>query len=68
MLGDIAGFGDAIKAVTKLTKIADRVINDAGLKEKFEQTGKISGAFSLEGYRIKFEVEKEIKEIQAVEE
>lgn len=67
-LADIAGFGDAIKAITRLTSIADRVINDAGLKEKFEQTGKITGAFSLEGYRIKFEVEKEIKEIQTVEE
>ena len=38
-----------------------------GLKP-LEDTGKITGAFSLEGYRIKFEVEREIKEIQAVEE
>lgn len=65
---DIAGLGDAIKAITKLTTITERVINDAGLKEKFQDTGKIAGAFSLEGYRIKFEVEKEIKEIEAVEE
>jgi len=67
-LADIAGFGDAIKAITRLTSIADRVVNDAGLREKFEQTGKITGAFSLEGYRVTFAVEKEIKEIQAVEE
>jgi hypothetical protein len=66
-LADIAGLGDAIKTVTKIANITERLMNDSGIKQKFEDTGKITGAFSLEGYRVKFEVEKEIKEIQAAE-
>ncbi len=67
-LADISGLGDAIKSVTRIANITERIMNDSGLKQKFEETGRISGAFSLEGYRIKFEVERDIKEIQAVEE
>ncbi|MDD4126886.1 MAG: hypothetical protein PHV39_04275 [Methanomicrobium sp.] len=63
MFGDIAGLGEAVKAITKLTKIADTLLNDSGIIQKFEDTGKITGAFSLEGYRVNFAVEKEIKEI-----
>lgn len=64
---DIAGLGDAIKIVSRVAKLAETMMQDSGIKQKFEDTGKITGAFSLEGYRIKFEVEKEIKEIQAAE-
>jgi hypothetical protein len=66
-LADIAGLGEAIKTVTRIANITERLMNDSGIKQKFEDTGKITGAFSLEGYRVKFEVEKEIKEIQAAE-
>lgn len=68
MLGNIAGMSEAIKSISKLTGVMDRIMNDSGIKEKFENTGKISGAFSMEGYRVNFTLEKEIKEIEAVEE
>ena len=66
-LADFTGLGEAIKSVKRIADITERLMNDSGIKQKFEDTGKITGAFSLEGYRIKFEVEKEIKEIQAAE-
>lgn len=67
-LADFTGLGDAMKSVKRIADITERIMNDSGIRQKFQDTGRITGAFSLEGYRIKFEVEKELKEVQAVEE
>lgn len=47
-----------INAAMKLADMADKIINDAGLREKFNREGKIGGRLQIEEYDIAFEVRR----------
>lgn len=47
-----------INAALKLADILDKLMNDAGLREKFEREGRIAGRLAIEEYDIFFEVRR----------
>lgn len=65
MFENIAGMSDAVKYLSRLCTIADAVYTDSGIRDKFEKSGKIAGKFTIEGYSIKFEIDRAMKEIPA---
>ena len=42
----------------KFAGMLEKIVNDAGLREKFEKEGKISGRLQVEEYDIVFEVRR----------
>ena len=49
---------DGINAAMKFAGMLEKIVNDAGLKEKFSRDGKISGRLQVEDYDIVFEVRR----------
>jgi len=45
---------EGLDAVGKIANIIERLMNDAGIREKFAEKGEISGRMRLEEYEIDF--------------
>lgn len=50
------GFGvlDGMNAAGRIATVAERLMEDSGLREKFEETGEISAKVIVEGYEFAF--------------
>jgi hypothetical protein len=48
------GFGvlDGMNAAGRIATVAERLMNDAGLRQKFEDTGEVAVKIRVEGYEV----------------
>jgi hypothetical protein len=53
---------EGLDAVGKITKIIEKLMNDAGVREKFAATGSLSGLVRLEEYEIEFTLRRRADE------
>ncbi|MDV0442583.1 hypothetical protein [Methanorbis furvi] len=56
-LDSIPGFGKYVALAERVVGLAERIITEGKFREKWLETGKITGTFSLDEYRVKFEIE-----------
>jgi hypothetical protein len=47
-----------LDAVLKVAGLLEKLLNDSGLKEKFEKEGKVSGRLLIEEYDLSFELRR----------
>lgn len=45
---------EGLDAVGRITTIVEKLMNDSGIREKFAETGEISGRVRVEEYEIDF--------------
>lgn len=57
MFDEIAGIKDALGLATRIVKFAEKAYSDSGLRQKFEDTGKVAVGLDVENYRIVFQIE-----------
>ena len=57
MLDEIAGIKDALGLATRIVKFAEKAYSDSGLRQKFEEKGKVAVGLDVENYRIVFQIE-----------
>jgi hypothetical protein len=48
------GFGvlDGMNAAGRIATVAERLMDDAGLRQKFEETGQVAVKIAVEGYEV----------------
>jgi len=48
------GFGvlDGMNAAGRIATVAERLMEDSGLREKFDQTGEVAVQIKIEGYEV----------------
>ncbi len=50
----MAGMLDGLNVAGRIATIAERLMDDSGLRQKFEETGEVSGKVTIEGYDLAF--------------
>ncbi len=56
MIGEMAGFGDALKFGSRIVSIIERLSSDPNVKRKLQTDGKYLGEVTIGDYKIKFDI------------
>lgn len=56
-LESIPGFGKYVELAERVIGIAEKIISEGKFRERWIETGKLAGTFTLDEYRVKFEIE-----------